>query len=164
MGPVKKVGRHESVSKAGGKGSRNAGSGIGPEAGRKAASGSRRQSGAAKKRRNAAAKGTQHTVARESQSAAPSRKKRRGRIGRRKVVEIEKVIMRVRELDPRAKIGPATGVQRLFRVDAMSSGASETHLVFLDRHGLYCEHGRGCPAVAGVTKLDKSLKRTTRVG
>ena len=90
------------------------------------------------------------------------------KVGRKKslsrVVEVEKVIMRVRELDPRAKIGPATGVQRLFRVDAVSSGASETHLVFLDRHGLYCEHGRGCPAVAGVTKLDKSLKRTTQVG
>jgi hypothetical protein len=72
--------------------------------------------------------------------------------------------MRVRELDPRVKIGPGTGVQRLFRVDAVSSGASETHLVFLDRHGLYCEHGRGCPAVTEVTKLDKSLRRKSKIG
>ena len=81
-----------------------------------------------------------------------------------KSVEVEKVIMRVRELDPRAKCGAGTSVQRLFRVDAVSSSASVTHLVFLDRHGLYCEHGRGCPAVTEVTRLDKSLKRTTEVG
>lgn len=79
-------------------------------------------------------------------------------------VEVEKVIMRVRELDPRARCGAGTTVQRLFRVDAVSSGASQTHLVFLDRHGLYCEHGRGCPAVGEVTKLDRSLKRITQVG
>jgi hypothetical protein len=78
--------------------------------------------------------------------------------------EVEKVIMRVRELDPRAKCGAGTSVQRLFRVDAVSSSASVTHLVFLDRHGLYCEHGRGCPAVTEVTRLDKSLKRTTQAG
>ena len=72
--------------------------------------------------------------------------------------------MRVRELDPRAKCGAGTSVQRLFRVDAVSSSASMTHLVFLDRHGLYCEHGRGCPAVGEVTRLDRSLKRNTQVG
>ena len=72
--------------------------------------------------------------------------------------------MRVRELDPRARCGAGTTVQRLFRVDAVSSGASETHLVFLDRHGLYCEHGRGCPAVTEVAKLDRSLKRTLQDG
>ena len=81
-----------------------------------------------------------------------------------KHVEVEKVIMRVRELDPRAKCGAGTSVQRLFRVDAVSRDASVTHLVFLDRHGLYCEHGRGCPAVAEVTRLDRTLKRNTQVG
>ena len=78
--------------------------------------------------------------------------------------DVEKPVMRVRELDPRAKCGAGTSVQRLFRVDAVSSSASETHLVFLDRHGLYCEHGRGCPAVTEVAKRDRTLKRITQAG
>ena len=31
-------------------------------------------------------------------------------------------------------------------------GKSATHLVFFDRHGWYCEHGRACPAVDDVRK------------
>jgi hypothetical protein len=54
---------------------------------------------------------------------------------------------RVRELDPLEKCGPGTSVQRMFRVDEASGGVVRPHLVFFDRHGLYCEHGRDCPAV-----------------
>jgi hypothetical protein len=54
---------------------------------------------------------------------------------------------RVRELDPVQKCGAGTSVQRMFRVDEASGGVVRPHLVFFDRHGLYCEHGRDCPAV-----------------
>ena len=53
----------------------------------------------------------------------------------------------VRTLDPFRKCGPATTVERLFRVDEKSNGRVTTHLVFLDRRGWYCEHGRACPSV-----------------
>lgn len=54
---------------------------------------------------------------------------------------------RVRELDPAQRCGTGTSVQRLFRIDESIDGAIKPHLVFFDRHGWYCEHGRDCPAV-----------------
>ena len=61
-------------------------------------------------------------------------------------------LMRVRELDPQTTCGPRTTVLQLFRVDDPTKDRPITHLVFLDRHGWYCEHGRDCPAVAAVRK------------
>ena len=58
----------------------------------------------------------------------------------------------VRELVPQTVCGPRTSVQQLFRVEERIDGSSQTHLVFLDRHGWYCEHGRTCPAVGEVMK------------
>lgn len=55
---------------------------------------------------------------------------------------------RVRELDPLQKCGAGTSVQRLFRIDESIDGVVKPHLVFLDRHGWYCEHGPDCPAVS----------------
>ena len=69
--------------------------------------------------------------------------------------------MRVRELDPRDVCGSRTTVRQLFRVTELQNKATlATHLVFLDRHGWYCEHGRTCPAVGEVMKLGKALVRT----
>ena len=68
--------------------------------------------------------------------------------------------VRVRELDPRAKIGARTSVERLFRVDETVKGAVVPHLVFFDRHGLYCEHGRSCPAVDDVRRAHRNLDWT----
>lgn len=49
-------------------------------------------------------------------------------------------------LDPRALVGARTGVRALYRVQYAADGP--VHLVFVDRHGTYCEeHGRACPAV-----------------
>jgi hypothetical protein len=49
-------------------------------------------------------------------------------------------------LDPRANVGPRTGVLALVRVRVRASEAP--HLVFHDRHGWYCEaHGPTCPSV-----------------
>jgi len=56
---------------------------------------------------------------------------------------------RVTPLDPRKKCGAGTSVQKLFRISEESTdGIVRSHLVFLDRHGWYCEHGRDCPAVS----------------
>jgi hypothetical protein len=43
-------------------------------------------------------------------------------------------------------------VLQLFRVDDLPDDAARVHLVFHDRHGWYCEHGRECPAVAAVRR------------
>jgi hypothetical protein len=52
----------------------------------------------------------------------------------------------VERLDPRANVGPRTGVVDLIRVRLRSVEAP--HLVFHDRHGWYCEtHGPACAAV-----------------
>jgi hypothetical protein len=59
----------------------------------------------------------------------------------------ERKVVRVMDLDPVDKCGRGTTVQRLIRVDEMIDDAREAHLVFFDRHGWYCEHGRTCPAV-----------------
>jgi hypothetical protein len=58
----------------------------------------------------------------------------------------------VRELDPQRKCGAGTSVQLLYRVDENVDGRASAHLVFFDRHGWYCEHGRSCPAVAHARK------------
>lgn len=54
----------------------------------------------------------------------------------------------VRALDPQRICGSGTSVQRLYRVNEQSAdGQVRPHLVFFDKHGWYCEHGRDCPAV-----------------
>ena len=52
----------------------------------------------------------------------------------------------VTRLDPREIVGKRTAVRALYRVQYGIDGP--VHLVFVDRHGIYCEeHGRGCTAV-----------------
>jgi hypothetical protein len=46
--------------------------------------------------------------------------------------------------------GKGTSVKRVFRVEEKTEKTKNIHLVFLDRHGWYCEHGPQCPAVADV--------------
>ncbi len=75
----------------------------------------------------------------------------RGRSFGVKPAPVRKVV-RVFDLDPFEKCGRGTTVQRLIRVDEMVDQAREAHLVFFDRHGWYCEHGRTCPAVGHARK------------
>ena len=58
----------------------------------------------------------------------------------------------IRELDPLRKCGAGTSVQRMYRVIERAGSGQTNHLVFLDRHGWYCEHGRDCPAVGFAKK------------
>ena len=67
-----------------------------------------------------------------------------------------KPVMKVRELSPQALCGPRTTVTQLFRVVETADGVERTHLVFFDRHGWYCEHGPGCPAVGEVMRLARA--------
>jgi hypothetical protein len=67
----------------------------------------------------------------------------------------------VRALDPHRKCGPGTSVQALYRVDETVDGRSTPHLVFFDRHGWYCEHGRTCPAVGHAKKYDGQIARVS---
>lgn len=60
----------------------------------------------------------------------------------------------VRELDPHRMCGAGTSVQFLYRVDESVDGRASAHLVFFDRHGWYCEHGRSCPAVAHARRYN----------
>jgi hypothetical protein len=69
-------------------------------------------------------------------------------------------LMRIRALDPRQTCGLGTTVMQLFRVDDLPTAAASTHLVFFDRHGWYCEHGRECPAVDAVRKYERATIRT----
>ena len=76
----------------------------------------------------------------------------RGSRGRSDVNAREVREMKVRELIPEKVCGPRTRVQQVFRVEERVNGSSQTHLVFNDRHGWYCEHGSDCPAVGEVRK------------
>jgi len=66
-------------------------------------------------------------------------------------------VVKIKQLDPFEKCGPSTSVEHLYRVDETLDGSAATHLVFFDRHGWYCEHGRSCRAVDDVRKLGKSV-------
>jgi hypothetical protein len=71
------------------------------------------------------------------------------------------VIVAVKELDPQRKCGLGTTVQFLYRVDESVGGRSTPHLVFYDRHGWYCEHGRACPAVMHAKKRNGQIARVS---
>jgi hypothetical protein len=67
----------------------------------------------------------------------------------------------VKRLDPLRKCGPNTSVQFLYRVDEEVDGRNTPHLVFFDRHGWYCEHGRSCPAVGHARKVNGQIARVS---
>lgn len=67
----------------------------------------------------------------------------------------------IKPLDPLRKCGPGTSVQFLYRVDESIEGRTTPHLVFFDRHGWYCEHGRTCPAVAPARKYNGHIARVS---
>jgi hypothetical protein len=85
--------------------------------------------------------------------------KRRATIGVKaaNVAKAARPELQIRELDPLRVCGGRTSVVQLFRVDEQllegkAAGARQVHLVFNDRHGWYCEHGRSCHAVTAVMR------------
>ena len=85
----------------------------------------------------------------------------RSRSDRREAVPKPVIRVTVRELDPQRKCGAGTSVQLLYRVDETVDGRATAHLVFFDRHGWYCEHGRTCPAVAHARKQGGRIARVS---
>ena len=65
----------------------------------------------------------------------------------------------IKELDPIRKCGPGTSVQVLLKVIERIDGKSTNHLVFFDKYGWYCDHGRSCPAVAYARKKRGLVRR-----
>ena len=106
---------------------------------------------------------TAHRLAAKRPTGAPARKAaptkggRRGATARgKRPVPPKAPLPReifIKALDPLRKCGPNTSVLHMFRVDESIGGAhAATHLVFYDRHGWYCVHGRTCQAVEDVRK------------
>ena len=101
---------------------------------------------------------TKKTVGTRSKKRATSRKKG-GAKGAKAVKTL--IHVAVKPLDPLRKCGPKTTVQLLYRVDESVDGRSTPHLVFFDRHGWYCEHGRSCPAVGHARKFNGQIARAS---
>ena len=81
--------------------------------------------------------------------------------GRKVVSNAPVVTVAVKALDPLRKCGPNTTVQLMYRVDESVDGRRTAHLVFFDRHGWYCEHGRTCPAVGYAKKHNGQIARVS---
>lgn len=95
-------------------------------------------------------------AARRGAKKRPSAPKKKGRPQR--PVHVPVISYRIKPLDPLQKCGAGTSVQSLYRVDETVDGSLRFHLVFNDRHGWYCEHGRNCPAVSHARKFDATAR------
>ena len=108
------------------------------------------------------AKGTKKAVGKRSKRQTTARKKSAVKRGKQvKTPRVPVVRMAVKPLDPLRKCGPKTTVQFLYRVDEEVDGRNTPHLVFFDRHGWYCEHGRSCPAVGHARKFNGQIARVS---
>jgi hypothetical protein len=142
--------------------------GSGTTTGRKAKVGtklvesrSKKQPTAAKKK-GAPKRGTRVKTARGKQAKTARGKQAKTARGKQaKALRAPVVRMAVRPLDPLRKCGPKTTVQLLYRVDEEVDGRNTPHLVFFDRHGWYCEHGRSCPAVGHARKFKGQIARVS---
>lgn len=72
-------------------------------------------------------------------------------------------------LNPWLICGPDTTVTELWKVRERSGAATIFHLIYLDRYGWYCEHGRNCAAVPAARRaardladVAKSVRRSAR--
>jgi hypothetical protein len=80
---------------------------------------------------------------------------RRNLNGRRKEKPTLARRVRIRAMDPVEMCGKGTSVTALYRVDEVVEQTKIHHLVFFDRHGWYCEHGKQCSAVSDVQKFTR---------
>jgi hypothetical protein len=99
--------------------------------------------------------------ARKTKAGTGSAGKRALAVVRGRAADTPVVRVAVKPLDPLRKCGPNTSVQFLYRVDEQVDGRSTAHLVFFDRHGWYCEHGRTCPAVGHARKFNGQIARVS---
>jgi hypothetical protein len=81
---------------------------------------------------------------------------RRSIKGRRKEKTEVKRSIKIRPMDPVEKCGKGTSVTQLYQVQERLDETRINHLVFFDRHGWYCEHGKQCGVVKDVQKFTRS--------
>jgi hypothetical protein len=84
---------------------------------------------------------------------APIRRSIKGR--RKEKPEVTRKV-RIRAMDPVEKCGKGTTVTQLYRVEETLDQTRLHHLVFFDRHGWYCEHGKQCSVVKDVQKFSRT--------
>jgi hypothetical protein len=60
-------------------------------------------------------------------------------------------------LNPWLMCGPDTTVTELWKVQALGERGTAFHLVYFDRYGWYCEHGRSCKAVTEVRRVLRTM-------
>jgi hypothetical protein len=60
-------------------------------------------------------------------------------------------------LDPWLMCGPDTTVTELWKVRERREKETLFHMVYFDRYGWYCEHGRACKAVAEVRQVVRTM-------
>jgi hypothetical protein len=83
---------------------------------------------------------------------ASIRRNVKGRKNRKPAV---KRTVRIKAMDPVSLCGKGTTVTRLLRVEERLDSTRINHLVFLDRHGWYCEHGQHCGAVKDAQRFTR---------
>ena len=92
---------------------------------------------------------------------ASVRKRAGGRSGKSAVKQLVKPAparsVTIEPLNPWLVCGPDTSVEELWRVKELVGSVKTFHLVFFDKYGWYCEHGRECRAVTDVRRLVKEL-------
>ena len=81
---------------------------------------------------------------------------RRSINGRRKKKADVARTVRIRPMDPIEKCGKGTSVTQMYRVEERLNQTRINHLVFFDRHGWYCEHGKQCGVVKDVQKFTRN--------
>ena len=69
--------------------------------------------------------------------------------------EVERKV-RIRPMNPLQMCGKGTSVTQLYRVEETGDRGRIHHLVFFDKHGWYCEHGKQCSAVGDVQKFTRN--------
>jgi hypothetical protein len=74
---------------------------------------------------------------------------------RKKKADVTRTV-RIRPMDPIEKCGKGTSVTQMYRVEEKLDQTRISHLVFFDRHGWYCEHGKQCSVVKDVQKFTRS--------
>jgi hypothetical protein len=92
-------------------------------------------------------------MAQQELTLAPIRRSIKGR--RKGKAEVKRTV-RIRPMDPIEMCGKGTSVTQLFRVQEQLDQTRINHLVFFDRHGWYCEHGKQCGVVKDVQKFTRS--------
>jgi hypothetical protein len=92
-------------------------------------------------------------MAQQELTLAPIRRSIKGR--RKGKAEVKRTV-RIRPMNPIEMCGKGTSVTQLFRVQEQLDHTRINHLVFFDRHGWYCEHGKQCGVVKDVQKFTRS--------